>query len=127
MADWEARVGGTSRCAAVGAHYGRPALASAILHRMRTAGKDLSALTPDDLTPVGQLHLRQGRHDRPRAPGRPAERWAGARCRWGPRRPGATLAAAYGCGVTVLDLTQAFCRAGVILTERTGRRSRESF
>src|SRR5207253_2066153 len=41
--------------------------------------------------------------------------------------PARTLASEIGCRVTVLDLTGAFCRAGELLTARTGLSDRVSF
>jgi ubiquinone/menaquinone biosynthesis C-methylase UbiE len=41
--------------------------------------------------------------------------------------PARTLAAEFGCRVTVLDLTEAYCRIGETLTARTGLGARVSF
>jgi len=43
---------------AVGEHYGRARLGSAILAALRIAGKDPDALTLDDLAPVDHFHTR---------------------------------------------------------------------
>jgi len=42
----------------VSEHYSRSDLAAAILAALRTAGKNVDALTLDDLAPVDQLHTR---------------------------------------------------------------------
>jgi ubiquinone/menaquinone biosynthesis C-methylase UbiE len=105
----------------VGAHYGRGDLATRILEALRAAGKDPDALTTADLAPVDQLHAR----------GRGATlelaRLAGITSRMrvldvggGLGGPARTLASEFGCAVEVLDLTEEFCRAGRVLTARTG-------
>ncbi len=40
------------------AHYGRADLGTIILSSLRSAGKDLHALTPGDLAPVDHFHIR---------------------------------------------------------------------
>ena len=112
----------------VGAHYGSGDLATRILEALRTAGKDPDALATADLTPVDQLHAR----------GRGATlelaRLAGITSGMrvldvggGLGGPARTLASEFGCDVEVLDLTEEFCRAGEVLTARTGLDDRVSF
>src|SRR5918998_6610430 len=112
----------------VGAHYGSGNLATRILEALRTAGKDPDALATADLTPVDQLHAR----------GRGATlelaRLAGITSGMrvldvggGLGGPARTLASEFGCEVEVLDLTEEFCRAGEVLTARTGLDDRVSF
>ncbi len=113
---------------ALNTHYGRHGLGDAILAGLRAAGKDLSRLAPDDLAPVDQFHAR----------GKEATlelvRLAGLESRMyvldvggGLGGPARTLAAELGCRVTVLDLTQEFCRVGAELTARTGLSDRVVF
>lgn len=114
--------------ASVGAHYGTGGLACAILNGLRAAGKDPEAPTPEDLAPVDQFHTG----------GKPATvelaRRAGLAAGMnvldvggGIGGPARTLAAEFGCAVTVLDLTDEFCRVGEMLTARTGLSDRVSF
>ncbi len=109
-------------------HYGRSDLAAKILEALRAAGKDPDALAIEDLTPVDQLHAR----------GRGATlelaRLAGITSGMrvldvggGLGGPARTLASEFGCAVEVLDLTEEFCRAGEVLTARTGLDDRVSF
>jgi sarcosine/dimethylglycine N-methyltransferase len=113
--------------ATVAAHYGREGLLESILKALGAAGKDPERLAVDDLVLFDQFHLR----------GRDAtlELLSLAGIGSGDRvldvgggigGPARTLAGA-GCSVTVLDLTEEFCRAGVALTERVGLASRVTF
>ncbi|HLZ72864.1 MAG TPA: pyrimidine dimer DNA glycosylase/endonuclease V [Dehalococcoidia bacterium] len=106
---------------ALNRHYGRGDLAEAILDAVRAAGKNPEALTPDDLAPVDQFHIG----------GKPATvelaKLAGLHAGMrvldvggGIGGPARTLAAEFGCTVTVLDLTDEYVRTGELLTARTG-------
>jgi SAM-dependent methyltransferase len=113
---------------AVSGHYGRGNLGERLLEGLRAAGKDVDALTPDDLAPFDQFHSR-GKVATLELAGL-AEPRAGERVLdvgGGLGGPARTLASEFGCVVTVLDLTEAFCRAGEMLTERTGLGDRVSF
>jgi ubiquinone/menaquinone biosynthesis C-methylase UbiE len=99
-----------------------------VLDGLRAAGKDPEALTPDDLAPVDQFHSRG------KAATLELARLAGLRggervldVGGGVGGPARTLAAEFGCTVTVLDLTEAYCRIGERLTELTGLGDRVSF
>lgn len=105
----------------VGEHYARGNLAAVILAALHEAGKDPDSITPQDLAPVDQLHTR----------GKDATlelaRLAGATPEMrvldvggGLGGPARTLASEIGCSVEVLDVTEEFCRAGEMLTTRTG-------
>ena len=105
----------------VARHWGRDGLGQAILDALGAAGRDLGALTIDDLAPTDQFH----------GGGKPAtERLAilaGLTAGWrvldvggGLGGPARTLAASFGCDVTVLDLTESYVRAAAMLTERLG-------
>lgn len=114
--------------ARVSAHYGRENVASAILEGLRASGKDLAALTPVDLAPGDQFHTR-GR-DATLELAALAGIAASTRVLdvgGGIGGPARTLAAERGCHVTVLDLTEAFCRAGEELTARVGLSERVAF
>ena len=103
------------------AHYARPDLGNVILAALETAGKDLTHLTPEDLAPVDEFHIR-GRAatlELARAAGvdstkRVLDVGSGvggtSRC----------LAREFGCRVTGIDLTDEYCRAAAILSDRIG-------
>ena len=105
----------------VQAHYTRSDLGSAILAALEKAGKDLSRLTPEDLAPIDQFHIR-GRTatlELARAAGLDSAKYVldvgsgvggTSRC----------LAKEFGCRVTGIDLTDEYCRAATMLTAKTG-------
>lgn len=112
----------------VSEHYGRGNLAEAIFSAVRAAGKDPNTLTVDDLAPVDQFHTRGKQatlelaHRAGLSPGMRVLDVGG-----GIGGPARTLAGEMGCMVTVLDLTEEYCRTGEILTARTGLSDRVSF
>ena len=102
------------------AHYGRSDLLAAIEQGLAATGKT-GTLSVDDLAPVDQFHSR----------GRDAtlELVALARVEQGSRVLDAgggiggaarLLAQLHRCRVTVVDLTEEFCRVGAALTKRVG-------
>ncbi|HXH83824.1 MAG TPA: methyltransferase domain-containing protein [Candidatus Tectomicrobia bacterium] len=109
-------------------HYGRLELGAAILQGLRASGKDPDRLVPEDLVLVDQFHIR-GR-DATLELARLAKLTAGTSVLdvgGGIGGPARTLAAEIGCQVTVLDLTEAFCRVGADLTARCGLADRVTF
>lgn len=112
----------------VGAHYGRGDVGAAILEALRAARKNPDALRVEDLTPVDQFHIcgREATLDLARRAGltsimRVLDIGGGV---GGPAR---ALASEIGCAVTVLDITEEYCRAGEMLTARTGLADRVAF
>lgn len=113
---------------AVEMHYTQADLGDVILTALEKAGKDLTRLTPEDLAPVDQFHIR-GRAatlELAQAAGLDATKHVldvgsgvggTSRC----------LAKAFGCRVTGIDLTDAYCRAATMLTEKTGLADRVAF
>jgi len=102
-------------------YWGREDLERAILEALAAAGKNVEALTVDDLAPADQFHgggkgatLRLARLAQPRRGMRVLDVGGGL---GGPAR---TLAAEFGCHVTVIDLTESYVRAGQALTARLG-------
>lgn len=105
----------------VEAHYTRPELGGAILAALEQAGKDLDRLTPEDLAPIDEFHIR-GRVatlELARAANLDATKHVldvgsgiggTSRC----------LAREFGCRVTGIDLTEEYCRAAAMLSDRTG-------
>jgi SAM-dependent methyltransferase len=101
-------------------HYGRQGLAARIATALRAMGKDVASLAIEDLAPVDQFHV--GGRDATLALARLAEiRREDRVLDIGGGLGGAarTLASGIGCHVTVLDLTEEFCRAGEELTRYT--------
>ncbi len=106
---------------AIQTHYARADLGDAILTALEKAGKELSRLTPEDLAPIDQFHIR-GRAatlELARAAGLDAAKrvldvgsgvGGTSRC----------LAKEFGCRVTGIDLTDEYCRAAAMLSARTG-------
>jgi ubiquinone/menaquinone biosynthesis C-methylase UbiE len=113
---------------AVTAHYASAGLAERILAALVEAGVDLDTLTPEDLAPLDQFHVR----------GKDATielaQAAGVNSKHkivdvggGIGGPARTLAAQFGCDFTVVDLTDEYCRAGEVLTMKTGLEHRVRF
>jgi ubiquinone/menaquinone biosynthesis C-methylase UbiE len=113
----------------VTAHYNcRDDLADAIAACLHNAGKDLKALKPADLATVDEFHIR----------GRKATLELAGHMRLdrdchvldigsGLGGPVRTVAEAYGCRVTGVDLTQAFCDAAKVLSQWVGLADRVAF
>jgi ubiquinone/menaquinone biosynthesis C-methylase UbiE len=102
-------------------HYTREGIAETILAAVRATLPPGAALTPDALAPVDQLHgrgLEATKEIAALLEPKPGERLidigsgVGGPARW--------IAANYGCHVTGIDLTDAFCRAAITLNEATG-------
>jgi MPBQ/MSBQ methyltransferase len=106
---------------AVQTHYTRADLGDVILAALESAGKDVSRLTPEDLAPIDEFHIR-GRAatlELARAAGLDAtKRVLDVGCGVG----GTTrcLAKEFGCRVTGIDLTDEYCRAAAMLSARIG-------
>lgn len=105
----------------INAHYGKQDLGAAILAALQADGKDPDHLQPDDLAPIEHLHTRGKEatlHLLQLAPLQTGTKvldvggGLGGTARF--------LARSQGCSVTVLDLTEEFCRVGEMLTQRSG-------
>ena len=108
-------------------HWEREQLAESILAALAAAGKNLDALTIDDLAITDQFHgggkpatVRLARLFGA-APGQRVLDVGG-----GLGGPARTLAVEFGCRVTVVDLTESFVRAARVLTARLGLDDRVS-
>lgn len=112
----------------VARHYTRGDVATKLLNALRAAGKDPDALTPDDLAPVDEFHIR----------GREATAEVAALAGIaasdhvldvgsGIGGPSRFLAATYGACVTGLDLTEEFCQVATMLAQRTGLSGRVDY
>ena len=101
-------------------HYTRVNLSETILAALEKAGKDIHCLTPEDLAPIDEFHIR-GRIatlELARAVGLKKSMHVldvgsgiggTSRC----------LAEAFGCHVTGIDLTEEYCQAAEMLSART--------
>lgn len=106
---------------AIQTHYTRAELGDVVLAALERAGKDVHRLSPEDLAPIDEFHIR-GRAatlELARAAGLDATKrvldvgsgvGGTARC----------LAKEFGCRVTGIDLTDEYCRAAALLSTRTG-------
>jgi SAM-dependent methyltransferase len=105
----------------IGSHYAPRDLGESILNGLRQAGKNLDALSVDDLTPVDQLHVRgkQSTIELAKLAGIAAGQQI-LDVGGGLGGPARTLAAMFDCDVTVVDLTEEYCRVGEMLTECVG-------
>jgi ubiquinone/menaquinone biosynthesis C-methylase UbiE len=113
----------------VASHYSENLeLADVIAQNLRSAGKDLKKLTTTDLAIVDEFHIR----------GRKATLELASRMNLnadshvldigsGLGGPARTLAETYGCRVTGIDLTQAFCDAATAMSDWVGLGKRVSF
>lgn len=106
---------------AIQAHYTRADLGDTILAALAQAGKDLSRLTPEDLAPIDEFHIRgrlatielaraAGLDDTHHVLDVGSGVGGTSRC----------LAKEFGCRVTGIDLTQEYCRVAEMLSARTG-------
>jgi sarcosine/dimethylglycine N-methyltransferase len=106
---------------ATNAYWGREGLERTILDALAAAGRKADALTIDDLAPADQFHGGgKGATER-------LARLAGLEADTrvldvggGLGGPARTLAAQFGCRVTLVDLTESYVRAGAALTARLG-------
>jgi len=106
---------------AIQTHYTRADLADVILAALASAGKDVNRLTPEDLAPIDEFHIR-GRAatlELARAAGLDAtKRVLDVGC--GVGGTSRCLAKEFGCRVTGIDLTDEYCRAAVTLSAKIG-------
>jgi SAM-dependent methyltransferase len=106
---------------AISDYWAREGLGRAILDALAAAGKDLDALTIDDLAPADQFH--GGGKDATLRLARLAGLTPGLRLLdvgGGLGGPARTLAVEFGCRVTTIDLTESYVRAAELLTARLG-------
>lgn len=109
-------------------HYAPTDLADLILHGLHRAGKDAGRLHYDDLGPVDQFHTRgkQGTIELARSAAVSADTEV-LDVGGGLGGAARTLAAEFKARVTVLDLTENYCRVGDMLTRLAGLDGRVQF
>jgi ubiquinone/menaquinone biosynthesis C-methylase UbiE len=106
---------------AANTYWGREGLAQAMLAGLEAAGKDLTALTVDDMASLDQFH-NGGKASTVRL-ARLAQLEPGTRVLdvgGGVGGPARTLVAEFGCVVTLVDPTETFVRASEALTAQLG-------
>ncbi len=112
----------------VSGHYTVPNLGARILAALERAGKNLRKLTPDDLAPVDEFHIRG------RAATEELAQWVRIRpdhalldvgCGLG--GTSRYLAGSTGCSVVGVDLTEEYCRVAEMLSARVGLADRTVF
>lgn len=102
-------------------HYARSDLGNIILAALEKAGKDLNRLTPEDLAPIDEFHIRGRTATLELA--RAASVDSAKRVLDVGSGVGGTsrcLAREFGCHVTGIDLTEEYCRAAAMLSDRIG-------
>jgi SAM-dependent methyltransferase len=112
---------GASDVTGITEYWGRDGLGQAILDALAAAGKDLRALTVDDLAPFDQFH--SGGKAATERLARLAELTPQTRVLdvgGGLGGPARTLAAQFGCHVTLVDPTESYVRTSELLTARLG-------
>lgn len=105
----------------VQSHYSVPELGTSILETLIKAGRDPNQLTPEDLAPIDEFHIR-GRMatlDLAKA-ARINDQMKVLDVGSGLGGPARTLASEYGCQVIGIDLTEEYCRVARMLSERLG-------
>jgi sarcosine/dimethylglycine N-methyltransferase len=106
---------------ATNAYWGRDGLERRILDALAATGKNVDALTIDDLAPADQFH--GGGKGATERLARLAALKPGTRLLdvgGGLGGPARTLAGQFGCRVTLVDLTESYVRTGAALTARLG-------
>ncbi len=112
----------------VNQHYGQPDLKAKVLAALQNAGKNIDALTRDDLKAFDEFHfggIVETRNLAELADLKSEIQLLDVGSGLG--GPARTLAAEFGCHVTGLDLTEEFCQAAEMLTERVGLADRITF
>ena len=102
-------------------HYGEPDIVQRILDTLRDEGKDLEAISQDDLSPLDQYHSRalEATLELAELAGvSPGIAVLDAGCGIG--GPSRVLASRFGCRVTGVDITKEFCDAARELTRLVG-------
>ena len=109
-------------------HYTRSNLSDIILLELQKAGRDINALTPEDLSPVDEFHIRGREATKELANLADLKRDSyvlDVGCGIG--GPSRYLASEFGCYVTGIDLTEEYCKVAKMLAQRTGLKDRVNY
>lgn len=107
--------------AALNEHYGVANLGDELLDALEAAGKDVDALTRDDIASFDEFHIRGLEATRELAGLAEIEdhsRVLDVGCGIG--GPARTLASELGCDVVGIDIVEEYCRAATLFTDRVG-------
>lgn len=107
--------------AALNEHYGASDLSDEILDALEAAGKDVDALTRDDIASFDEFHIRGLEATREVAELAEVEnnsRVLDVGCGIG--GPARTLASEFDCDVIGIDIVEEYCRAATLFTDRVG-------
>ena len=113
--------GPTQHNSKIQSHYTVTHLGQSILDTLAKAGRDPSRLTPEDLAPIDEFHIR-GRAatlDLARA-AKISRGMTILDVGSGLGGPARALASEYGCHVTGIDLTEEYCRVARMLSDLLG-------
>ena len=109
-------------------HYGVTDLGDEILDALEAAGKDVDALTRNDIASFDEFHIRGREATREVADLAEIEdnsRVLDVGCGIG--GPARTLASEFGCDVVGIDIVEEYCRAATLFTDRVGLTDKVSF
>jgi MPBQ/MSBQ methyltransferase len=109
------------RTAQVQSHYTVTDLGQSILDTLTKAGRDPSRLTPEDLAPIDEFHIRGRAATLDLAKAAKIDRAMSVLdVGSGLGGPARALASEFACHVTGIDLTEEYCRAARMLSDLLG-------
>lgn len=112
----------------VEAHWTVTNLGATILEALQRMGKNIDALTPADLAPIDEFHVRGRKATEELASlAEVGSDWEVLDVGSGLGGSARYLALEYGCNVTGIDLTQAYCDVATMLSQRLALDSRTVF
>lgn len=109
-------------------HYAPTDISARVVKALLQAGKDLDALTRDDLAPFDEFH--GGGRESTRELARLAALAPGMQVLdigSGVGGPARTLAAEFGCRITGIDIAAEYCRAAEMLSDKVGLSAHVNF
>lgn len=107
--------------------YGKERLSDSIFEALEKAGKEADSLARDDIAGFDEFHIRGREATRELAELADLQNVHVLDIGAGLGGPARTLSAEFGCRVTGIDLTEAYCRTAEALTQKVGLAERISF